>query len=304
MKNNLVLFVAFMLASIGSNAQERVERENGPVKWYEVRQDGKIGIEDADGKAIVPLSSLNDTIYFLGVRTISGTTETHPVFAGEIDEGGNKYYALYDFSGSTGYRFSSLGLGDTSQPPFTTDKKKIKSEIKRLSDNIKENPTCNDIYSRGWMYFYQRDYKPAFTDFAFVSNREDCSAFMAYMCVVLMDMCEFSINIKAEGKRQLWSTLIGIVPELVSGVSSVSSLFAPVSSATPTVLGDGGSVSKSGSKDKVWSECDGCKGTKLCKMCDGTGKSLAKDGKCHACQGRGVCSTCKGRGGSYIKCND
>ena len=303
MRNKLVLLTCCLLISIMCKSQERVEKSSGPVKWFEVRQDGKIGIEDANGNSIVPLNNVNDAVHFLGVRTIPGTTETYPVFAGEIDVDGEKYYAIYDISGSTDYRFSTLGLGEAPTPAFTTDKKQIKSEIKRLSANIKENPTCNDIYLRGWMYQFHRDYESAFKDFAFLSNQEDCSAFMAYMCVVMMDLCESCLNVTNEGKRQLWSTLIGVIPEIVSNVSSVASLFAPVSSASSTVMGDGGSVNKSERKDKIWSECDGCKGSKLCKSCNGSGTSLAKDGKCHACHGKGVCPTCKGRGGSYIKYN-
>lgn len=304
MRNKLCLIAVSMLVSLGCMSQERVEKENGPMKWYEVRQDGKIGIEEADGTIIVPLDNFNDTIYFLGARTIPSTTETHPSFAGEINVDGKKYYAIYDFSGSTTYRFSSLGLGEVPQPSFTTDKKQIKAEIKRLSANIKQNPTCNDVYQRGWYYYMQRDFNSAFKDFAYASNKEECSAFMAYLCVTMMDMCEFGLNLKAEAKKQMWSTLIGIIPDITATASSISSLFAPVSAGASVVIGDGGSVSTSGHKDKVWSECDGCKGTKLCKMCGGSGTSLAKDGKCHTCNGKGVCPTCKGRGGSYIKCND
>ena len=62
------------------------------------------------------------------------------------------------------------------------------------------------------------------------------------------------------------------------------------------------STSAISSDEKEWYTCSSCNGTGQCKLCKGSGKSLAKDGKCHGCDriGNGKCPGCKGKGGWFI----
>lgn len=131
---------------------------------------------------------------------------------------------------------------------------------------------------------------------------------------VVVSSSENYKNIDEERKRiqkRIWNDALNELSDLATSTISLVGDFMSIKNgdssntddidSTSTTSEDSGSSKKRSTRK--WVSCDTCKGTGVCRGCNGTGKySLTKDGKCHECRpvGSGKCGTCKGKKGSYV----
>ena len=305
MRKLLLTFLIVLSSSVFAQNRTPKTEDNGSMHWVLLEQNGCFGAEDSNGKIIVPISDGNEELVYLCPRVTakansSTEVDVNPSFAARKGE----LWALYDFTGTSGWRFKT-SISPLPPPKVYTknDGKILKEDIKTVSEQIKQNPTAEAFYRRAWIYKSQNKFDEAFTDYANALMMDDCSALMAAQCLTMTELCERLYKIKVESRKAIWASVLEIVPEIECGVTKIASLF--VKSPVPASNGDAAAPTNqnpsSEKKDKIWSECPGCKGAKVCPDCNGTGKySYSKDGKCHRCNGRGTCPTCKGKGGEYI----